>query len=312
MCNYITIDGGTTNTRVRLVLDGAIAASETIRLGNKDCVDGNGALKAALRENIAGLLSRCGLSESSLRAVLASGMITSEYGLHEVPHIAAPAGIAELHAAMARASIPEITSVPFYFIPGIKTDSDILDDADVMRGEETEIIGLIEDGLADHVYVLPGSHSKHIFPDDMGRIAAFRTMMTGEMISAIAENTILKGAVRLDLFGFNPPFLLMGYDYCAENGINNALFKTRILKTIFKRNALEIYSYFLGVILAQEIAALKDCGRKGALIGGRSQIKNAMAYILRARTDLNVICASDEAVDGCVPRGAIKIFEYTP
>lgn len=310
MGNYITIDGGTTNTRVNLMTDGAIAAAENIRLGNKDCVEGNGALKAALREKIQGLLSRCAITEQGICAVLASGMITSEYGLHQVPHITAPAGIAELHAAMARVSMPEITSVPFCFIPGIKTDADNLENADIMRGEETEIIGLLHYAPAGYVCVLPGSHSKHIFLDETGRITAFRTMMTGEMISAMAFNTILRGTVRLDMDGFDPDFLLNGYDYCVKNGISNALFKTRILKNIFGKNDLENYSFFLGALLAPELEALKGCGRPGAVIGGRSQLKNAMEHILKMRGDMDVVCVPDEAVDRCVPEGAVKIFEY--
>ena len=181
-----------------------------------------------------------------------------------------------------------------------------------MRGEETEIIGLMRYAPAGYVCVLPGSHSKHIFLDGEGRIAAFRTMMTGEMISAISGNTILRGAVRLNMNGFDSRFLLTGYDYCVKNGISNALFKTRILKNVFGRNDLENYSFFVGALLAPELEAIKNCGRPGAVIGGQSQLKNAMLHILGMRSDMDVVCVPDAAVDRCVPEGAMRIFEYAP
>lgn len=310
MSNYITIDGGTTNTRVALVMAGTVRDTRKISLGNKDCVDGNGPFKTAIRDAICDILPANSLCVRDIEAVIASGMITSEYGLMEVPHITAPAGIKELHDSMAEGSFPEICPLPFWFIPGIKTGSGKLAEADIMRGEETEIMGLYREDFADYAWVLPGSHSKHIFLDSEGRISKFRTMMTGEMISAIAQNTILKGTVRLDLEGFHSPFLVMGCDYCLENGINNALFKTRILKNVFGRSDIEVYSYFLGAVLAQEIEALKNCGAKGVVLGGRSQIKNAMAYILKTGTDMDVVSADDESVDSCVPLGAVRIFEY--
>lgn len=311
MRNYITIDGGTTNTRVALAAEGRVIDTRKISLGNKDCVDGNGPFKEALKEAIAAILAENSLCEKDIEAIIASGMITSEYGLMEVKHITAPAGIKELHEAMVKAEFPEISGLPVWFIPGVKTEPAYLADTDIMRGEETEMMGLMHEDFIDYAWVLPGSHSKHIFLDSEGRIEKFRTMMTGEMIAAMAQNTILKGSVRLDLMGFNAPFLIMGYDFCRENGLNSALFKVRILKNVFGRNDLEVYSFFLGAVLAQEIAALIDCGRKGVVLGGKSQIRSAMSYILKFKTKMDIVNVDDEIVDSCVPMGAVKIFEYS-
>ena len=82
-------------------------------------------------------------------------------------------------------------------VPGVKTEGETIADADMMRGEETELIGLTEHLESAAVYVLPGSHSKLIHVDGAGRIVDFSTMLTGEMIAALSQNTILKDAVYL-------------------------------------------------------------------------------------------------------------------
>lgn len=82
-------------------------------------------------------------------------------------------------------------------VPGVKTEGETIADADMMRGEETELIGLMEHLERAAVYVLPGSHSKLIHVDAAGRIVDFTTMLTGEMIAALSQNTILKDAVHL-------------------------------------------------------------------------------------------------------------------
>ena len=60
-------------------------------------------------------------------------------------------------------------------VPGVKTEGETIADADMMRDEETELIGLMEHLESAAVYVLPGSHSKLIHVDDAGRIVDFTT-----------------------------------------------------------------------------------------------------------------------------------------
>lgn len=80
---YITIDGGTTNTRVYVVADGEIRETARLSIGAKD---GKAALIPALREVLAAMLEKY----PATHRVIASGMITSERGLYELPHISAP------------------------------------------------------------------------------------------------------------------------------------------------------------------------------------------------------------------------------
>lgn len=296
--NYITVDGGTTNTRLYLVEDGAVTQTIRLPLG---AGDGKDALAPAVKDAIAALLNK----QPNVTRILASGMITCENGLYELPHIVAPAGIAELHQGMKEVFLPDIAPVPFVFIPGVKTVG-VLADTDMMRGEETELIGL--ELPPQSTCVLPGSHNKWIETDEAGRISKFRTMMTGELLAAVTGNTILKDAVDLSA-GLSRKALLDGFRYCREHGMNEALFKVRILKNLFQGDPDTVYSFCLGVLLYGEIYATRDMKTVNVFIGGKAQLKEAL-YLLLGELSVLRHKISEEDVNVATARGAVKIYEY--
>ncbi|MBO5746528.1 MAG: 2-dehydro-3-deoxygalactonokinase [Clostridia bacterium] len=310
MANYITVDGGTTNTRVSLVMDGKVCDTIKYNVGAKVGIDNADCLKNAVKEGILKLLDKFGLTVFDIERVLAGGMITSEHGLCNVPHIEAPAGISELKRNVKEVVLPEICDVPFVFIPGVKVGCDNLDTADMMRGEEAELVGMMKDGVSDCVYVMPGSHSKIVTVDAFGRIVDFKTMMTGEMIAALSGGTILKSSVDLGCDTVDEEYLVKGFDSCRQNGINNALFKVRVLNNMFGGTKLQVYSFFLGVILAEEIVEIEKQSVNAVVIGGREQIKRATAILLKRCSQKNIIEVSAEDVDMAPSRGMVKIYEY--
>ena len=306
---YVTIDGGTTNTRVNLVCDGKVIKSEKISIGARDCIDGNSKLKDAITEKIDYICLQNSIKPEDLTAIIASGMITCEYGLFTLPHLSAPVGIKELNEGIGVAR-GMLGGLDCHFIPGVKIKTDSPLSTDMMRGEETEIMGIYSPELENSVFILPGSHSKHIFLDKDGRIASFKTMMTGEMISALANGTILKGVIKLDLTSFDPTSLLQGYDAAEALGLNDALFKVRIMKNLFNKSDTECYSFFLGAVMHDEVSALKKASVERAVIGGKGQLRESLAHLLRERTSLNVLTLDDKIVENSVALGAVKIFEF--
>ena len=310
MKRYITVDGGTTNTRVFLVEDGMVKDSVKIPIGTRVSIEDKTALPRGIKDAVNSILTGHSLSDTDITAIIASGMITSEHGLCPLDHIIAPAGIAELNATMYKTEIPEISGIPFYFIRGVKLLSDSALDTDMMRGEETELMGALVDGYRSAIYVFPGSHSKVIRMSADNKIEYFSTHMTGEMIYALSQHTILKGSVDLSVSEIDTDALVMGCEMAEREGVNKALFKTRVMKTLFGASDVSAYSFFFGVVLCDEIKDILSSGAETVVIGGREQIKRATADIIRRKSEKRVIELSECEVASSVALGAVKIFEY--
>lgn len=302
--SYITIDGGTTNTRISLFANGKPTETVKLPIGSNFGAEHSEKYKSEIRKAIEKF------SEADPYRIIASGMITSESGLYNLNHICAPAGIKELHNAMREVCLDDISGIPFVFIPGVKTVGRSFTETDMMRGEETEIFGLGDRAQSNCIFILPGSHSKLIETDTEGRISHFTTYMTGEMIAALSQHTILKSAVDLKHSALDENYLLEGYHASCRLGINAALFKARILKNLFSESIDAVYSYFLGTVLCGEINAVLESLSDRVVIGGKAEIKEAEALLLKRLSDKDVICVSDEAASTAPSVGAVRIFEY--
>ena len=305
MAKYITIDGGTTNTRVAFVQDGAVLGQIAFHLGARHHRDDPTAYRGRLREAVAQLAAQWG----EFSAVLVSGMLTSDMGLCPLTHQVAPVGVQELHKGMKQIFITEITDKPFYFIPGVKTAGESYLDIDMMRGEEAELMGLLEGNEGEVLFVLPGSHSKLISVDAAGRISHITTMLTGEMAAALSGHTILADSVA---FGdeLDTEALLEGYRCTLERGLNEALFKVRVMHT--QKDALPPtrYGFFLGAVLCGEVEQIRAHQAPTVMIAGQKQLKRALCLLLEATCQKQVIAVDDAVAATAVARGQIKIFEY--
>lgn len=297
---YLTIDGGTTNTRVYSVSDGKILK----------CIKGEIGIgsRSRLCEFLKDALSS--LCPDRNAKIIASGMITSAYGLCEVEHISAPAGIKELHEGMREMLIPEICGdIPIAFIPGVKIDSTDIEHADVMRGEETELFGLVEELDKICAYILPGTHSKCISTDDSGRISDFFTMSDGELLAAVKCGTVI--GKSLDFFDdADEEYLSAGFELCERHGINEALFKCRIMDTQLKLGRREIYSFCLGVILCGEIKRISMVKADKFIFGGKKALRIPEKYLLEKYYGKKAVCLPDFVCDSASAMGAVRIYKY--
>jgi 2-dehydro-3-deoxygalactonokinase len=119
--------------------------------------------------------------------VVMSGMIGSRQGWLEVPYCVCPAGFAEIAAGMRKVTWTGGTA---WIAPGLSC-RDEAGIPDVMRGEEVQILGALDQlGPGTHSVCLPGTHSKWVEVRD-GRIAGFSTHMTGEAFAVFKAHSIL-------------------------------------------------------------------------------------------------------------------------
>ena len=119
-------------------------------------------------------------------------MVGARQGWIEAPYAAVP-GPPRRARAFAR---PEVRDprLAVHVLHGLSQ----AEPADVMRGEETQIAGLIarEPGF-DGVACLPGTHAKwaHV---SAGEVVSFATFMTGELFALVAQSSVLRHSVAGD------------------------------------------------------------------------------------------------------------------
>ena len=296
---YLVIDCGTTNLRVTL-LDENKNPLDTVKGEGgvrHTAIDGhNGRLRTMLHDCMETVLSRNGYTMADVARCVASGMITSNVGLLEIPHVVAPAGVDELRAAMQEKVFEDIAPFPIAFIPGVrnfagKVDMENFSEMDMMRGEEVEAIGLYKllapKGAA--MFVLPGSHNKFVSMDDQGRIMGCMTSISGELLDAVTHHTILADAVGhgfVSADAYDGDMAKHGAWESAMSGLGRAAFAGRILNTLGGRERSAIQSYLLGATLALDVQAMQafvgDQENVEAYVAGKAPVQQCMCDVIEA------------------------------
>ena len=255
----LAVDSGTTSTRAWVVDDGEVLAAVSTRGGAKDVAIGQdrSALLTSVRSVCERALGDSGRSWGDVRAVVAFGMITSELGLEEVSHLVAPADRASLVRAMRR--VDEALPAPVFLVPGVRSDGPNLAETDFMRGEETEVVGLLslESVEPPILYVSSGSHSKFVGIDGRGRIDWSMTTLSGELLWALHSQTILSELV--DPMGALDDLEAVEQGARTEerDGFSRALFAARLLNRVRGVGPETCSAFVHGVIAGSDVRSLR-------------------------------------------------------
>ncbi len=295
----ITVDGGTTNTRAALWDSNCMAVTTAkAEIGVRNtAIDGdNHRLKRAVGELIGTLLQEAGISSEQIRGVYASGMITSNVGLAEIPHLTAPASLDDFAAGVHSVLIPDVFPLPIHFIPGLKNmaDEDVslenLESMDIMRGEETEALALLShiDNQNGCLLVLPGSHTKFVTVDQHGYITGCLTTMAGELLSVLTEYSIAADAVKRQFVAeqCDVEYLKAGFHAAGNTSCARAAFLVRIASQFLTRDQNQCASFLLGTVLQNDIAAIRTSRalalspKMQVLIAGKEPLRSAMKTLL--------------------------------
>ncbi|MBL6458496.1 2-dehydro-3-deoxygalactonokinase [Belnapia sp. T6] len=183
--------------------------------------------------------------------VLLCGMVGSRQGWVEVPYLPCPAGPAEIAAAL--------TPLPFegarcLLVPGLTT-RDAAGVPDVMRGEETKLIGLLAElGEAEALACLPGTHAKWARLGG-GKVTGFATQMTGEVRAVLLDHSILGRLAQPDA-PMDEAAFLRGVGRARQGGgLLHHLFGTRGLGLMGELSEAATASYLSGLLIGHEVAA---------------------------------------------------------
>ncbi|MCB0853745.1 MAG: 2-dehydro-3-deoxygalactonokinase, partial [Bacteroidetes bacterium] len=181
--HFISIDWGTTNFRLRIVevpemkVLEEISSDMGIKAMNERIKASVGDRKTLFFQYMQEELKRLNSWPDLPNLVLVSGMASANIGLKELPYASLPFDRNGTGIITDSITHPDY-SFSIFLISGVRNEED------VMRGEETQVIGLIDDCKiqGDAIFILPGTHSKHIFYQE-DQFVDFRTYMTGEMFS---------------------------------------------------------------------------------------------------------------------------------
>lgn len=289
----ITVDGGTTNTRVALwSLKKELLSFEKLEIGAKDTEgDGNNIrLKNAVKGMLNKVMESRNITYEDVDSIYACGMLTSSAGIMEIPHLSAPADLSDFVQEVKDILLPEIAPIPISFIPGMKnisgnTEADQLETMDIMRGEETEVLALMELCTAKPVlFVLPGSHTKFVSVNKEGKMTGCLTSMAGELLSLLTKQSILAETVekKFSEKDYDREMLILGAEMTWKTGLSRAAFLTRILKQSWGTDTRGCADFLLGAVLAEDISAVKRSSALNILndmeviVAGKEPLKSAM------------------------------------
>ena len=263
----IGIDWGTTSLRAyRMDRAGAVLDTHDARAGILQVEGGD--FEDAFERELGPWLE----NEPKDLPVVASGMITSRQGWHETPYLPCPGDAADL----ARALTPRRSASGHWvwFVTGLE-HIDPSGVPDVMRGEETQIVGCLADGDDDGLFVLPGTHSKWALVKD-GRIVRFATFMTGELFQALRDHTILGRLMAGDDPAPGAFRKGVGYGLLEEaeaGGLLRRLFSARTHGLFDNIEADGLSDYLSGLLIGAELrealGSLADraCSEEIRLVG---------------------------------------------
>jgi len=195
--------------------------------------------------------------------VIACGMVGSAQGWREAAYCDTPANVANLGTSLK--VLRSLRGVEVHIVPGVIQRSPL---PNVMRGEETQVLGVLQSLSADAgdnlLIGLPGSHSKWVEVAD-GCIVHFDTFMTGELFAILSEHSIL-GRTQQRGAAFDGQAFDRGVQVAlsldGEIGPLSTLFSARSLGLTGELSATEQVDYLSGLLIGHELAALADVQRR--------------------------------------------------
>lgn len=249
---WIAVDWGTSNLRAwGIDAEGEIAFARSSDQGMGKLT------RDAYPGVLTGLLSDA-IDIAAPMDVLICGMAGARQGWLEAPYLDAPA---DLRSLAARGVSPEVagSSLAATILPGVCVRTAGAED--VMRGEETQLLGLhaLQPRFAGLV-VMPGTHSKWATLEGE-RITRFSTAMTGELFEVLRSHSVLRHSLQGELDG---PDRAEGFAAGATQGIEApqrltaTLFKVRAGSLLAGRSAPWCAGFLSGLLIGAEIGGQRD------------------------------------------------------
>ncbi len=246
--------------------------------------------------------------------VVISGMASSSIGMDEIPYAALPFAVDGSQTSIRRYDHQPDFPHDILLISGVRNSSD------VMRGEETQLIGLItlldrsDDKIDDAIFIFPGTHSKHMYIQNR-QLTHFETYMTGEVFAIMANQSILNDSV--DIRALSEPSdddinaFKKGVNQSTSSLLLNSLFMVRTNQLFDKLTKKQNAFYLSGLLIGTELNHLREKENWPlVLCSGRS-----LAFFYKLALDAlqlsnRTLTMPAELLDRAASVGQLRLFHH--
>lgn len=261
---FLSCDWGTSSFRLRLVegstlrilaeennSNGIASVNELWNQSGREETQRLRFYQSFIKESIAKLEKQLEESLTGILLIL-SGMASSTIGMMELPYKELPFYVDGTDLVRQFINRSENFPFPMLMVSGVRSEND------VMRGEEVQLIGCFTEEAEEQVFILPGTHSKHIIVQHE-KAVAFQTYMTGELFHLLSTKSILAASVEKEgewASANNKPYFEEGVK--AGKALNplHAFFLVRT-NSLFKKMSKEgNFFYLSGLLIGLELKEL--------------------------------------------------------
>ncbi len=184
--------------------------------------------------------------------VIMCGMVGARQGWREAPYVDVPVDVADVAHRAIRVPCGRLD---VRIMPGLSRRDPR--HPDVIRGEETQLLGLsVGSGPMSAFVVIPGTHSKWVRLS-AGRVADFRTVMTGEVYALLCGHSVLRHTMGGDHdVTAAPDFaagVRAGLDEPAK--VLASAFAVRAGELLFGRTGASAAAWLSGLLIGAEVGA---------------------------------------------------------
>ncbi|MEX3007169.1 2-dehydro-3-deoxygalactonokinase [Hoeflea sp. TYP-13] len=241
------VDWGTSSFRIWLLSDdGSVIAERRSHEGMTQAAKTG--FENVLEAHLSAMQASQGLP------VVICGMAGSRQGWREARYLTVPAKLSDIVETAVRI---ESAGRDIRILPGLAQRDP--QHPDVMRGEETQLLGAFSGDRTTGLACMPGTHSKWVRVSG-GKATGFTTYMTGELFGLIARQSILRHAVgETDSCDpKNPEFTrAVAEAYRDPTGVSRLLFSIRAGQLLYSRNSAGSFARLSGLLIGWEIAAAR-------------------------------------------------------
>ncbi|MEX2512719.1 MAG: 2-dehydro-3-deoxygalactonokinase [Cyclobacteriaceae bacterium] len=320
MCKFLSCDWGTSSFRLRLVnqsdkrvtsefnSDFGIQKAFNVWKDSKanDPQEKQDIYLNYIHEAVKELEAISG-QQLNTQLIICSGMASSSIGIKELPYVSVPFDTSGLGMEMHVIAAKEDFNHPLIIISGLKNDHN------VMRGEETQLIGLISqlpDFDGEGAFIFPGTHSKHVYISS-DKIVDFDTYMTGEVFKLLCHHSLLSNSLEE-----NPPMdseekitaFKQGLMHGSTKSLLSVLFNVRTNDLFGHLDKKQNYHYLSGLMIGNELRNLINISDKAIYLCSEEKLYQPYSMALDI-LEVPSIKLTPELVSNSVVQGQYQIYQ---